>query len=607
MDALSLYARLVGQEATAQAQQPELVPAVTLRGSRVLIDFDAKASNDFWGYVNAVKALPGRKYEGGTVNSADPSPAVLTVAERFGLGVTDEARAACESAAEAIESQAAQAREMLAASRAEDAELDVPSTVAMTPRPYQKAGVLYALNARRTFIGDEQGLGKTMQAQVTVEVLDAYPTLVVCKAKLRGNWKMEIGLTLPDRKVQVLEGQKTYSIDPDADFVVINYDILDYWAKVLIAHGFKALVVDESQYIKNHESRPVRKDGKVVKEGNRTLREYKTKRVRAVKQVADSLPEDAPRLLLTGTAMFNRPIELASQLDIMGRLDEFGGFFPFAKRYANAHDNGYGMDFTGHSNEAELREKLRSTCLVRRKKEDVAKDIPGKTRVPVWLMLNGELSEYNTVFAAGPDTENEAGEMAWMSTLRRLVGQAKVDSAVERVEEILDVDEGEEPKSVLVFAHHKDVQAEIAQHFGNRAVTIFAGDRDEEVAESKRRFQAGEVPVLVGSLEAASEGHTLTRAADVVMVERAWTPKREEQAEDRVHRIGQTKPVTIHYVMAMDTIDEDMDRLVESKRAVIDRVQDGDEADLTEAEREVLEMDVRQATLDALMERRQEA
>lgn len=596
VNVFELYESLTATPAPEAASEPVAQPHVTLDGGRVRMDFDAQQSSDFWGYVNAVKALPGRKYVGGTVNTVDATLGVLEVAERFGLVVTDEVRAACQQAARSAVEREADARTMLAVSRADDAELDVPDTVALTPRPYQRAGIAYALQARRTFIADEQGLGKTLQAQVAVEIEQAFPALVVCKAKLRGNWRMEIGLTLPGRKVQVLEGQTPYPIDADAEFVVINFDIIWYWREVLIAHGFQALIVDESQYVKNHESKNVTVDSEKV-------RVYKTQRTRAVKEVADALPADSMRLLLTGTSMMNRPIELTPQLDILGRLDEFGGFFSFAKRYAAAQNNGYGWVFTGSSNEDELRTRLRSVCMVRRLKRDVASDIPDKNRVSTWLTLNGELVDYKRIWDEGPD-DSQAGEMAWMSKLRRAVGIAKTAAAIEFVEEFIDTEQGEEPKSIVVFAHHKDVQQAIADHFGDNAVTIFAGDKDAAVTESKRRFQAGEVQVLVGSLEAASEGHTLTRAADVLMVERAWTPKREEQAEDRVHRIGQDRPVTIHYLLALDTLDEDMTELVESKRAVIDRVQDGDDSVLTDEEREVLELDVQQALRGRLVARR---
>lgn len=602
-NAFELFERLTGEsleQPQQQAQPEDQGPHITLLGSgRVQIDYDAQRPGGFdWGTVNAIKTLPGRKYEGGSVNTVDLTVKVLEVAQDRGLRVADEVR---EALAEEIE----RTESMQSASRADDADLQVPDTIALDPRPYQRAGIAYALESNRTFIADDQGLGKTMQAQAVVEIRQAYPALVLCKAKLRSNWRNEINLTLPDRKVQVLHSQTPFPIDPDADFVVINYDVLDFWADDLITHGFQALIIDESQYVKNHETRTMKDDeGIVVRdERGKPVREYKTNRVRATKRVADSLPDEAPVLLLTGTAMMNRPIELAPQLDIMGRLDEFGGFFRFAKRYADAHNNGYGWDFSGSSNRSELREKLRSRCLVRRLKKDVLDELPEKDRIYTWLELNGELAAYDQAFEDGPG-DGEAATMAWMSTLRRLVGEAKVPSAIEWIEDFLDVEDSEETPSLVVFAHHIAVQHAIADHLGDRAVTIFSGDSDADVDDAKTRFQAGEVPVLVGSLEAASEGHTLTRAHDVLMVERAWTPKREEQAEDRTHRLGQTEQVTIHYLLASGTIDEEVSELVDDKRAIINEIQDG-EGELTAEQESLLTRNIEDELARILMERRE--
>jgi serine/threonine protein kinase len=234
----------------------------------------------------------------------------------------------------------------------------------------------------------------TMQAMIAVVIDNSIPSLVVARAKLLPNWRHEIESVLPDAKIQILKGQTPYEIESDVDFVLISYDVFCFWVDILIERHFASMIIDESQYVKNHESRPMKdKEGNVVKKGRKTLREYKTQRVRATKTVADSLMErldDPMILLLTGTSMMNRPVELPSQLDIMGRLEpDFNGFFNFARKYCDAYEGPFGWVFTGSSNEDELRTRLRSTCMIRRTLRDVHGDLPPRRRIDLRLRRHG--------------------------------------------------------------------------------------------------------------------------------------------------------------------------------------------------------------------------
>jgi SWI/SNF-related matrix-associated actin-dependent regulator 1 of chromatin subfamily A len=157
-----------------------------------------------------------------------------------------------------------------------------------------------------------------------------------------------------------------------------------------------------------------------------------------------------------------------------------------------------------------------------------------------------------------------------LNALRHVAAQGKLAAAVEWIESFVESDE-----RLVVFAHHRDIQASLLESFPD-AARILGSDTLAERDENVQRFQADDGPHLcICSLEAASHGFTLTAAASVAFVELGWTPAKHEQAEDRVHRIGQERHVTAWYLLAADTIDERIAALIDHKRAVVGSVTDG--------------------------------
>jgi SWI/SNF-related matrix-associated actin-dependent regulator of chromatin subfamily A-like protein 1 len=178
------------------------------------------------------------------------------------------------------------ASETVALSYAEDAELD-DLGLGGELHPFQRAGVRYALARRRTFIADEQGLGKTVQALATIEHDDAFPAVVICPASMKLVWERESKHWLPDRTVAVLGGRTDEVWTEEtaaAEIIVLNYDILDWHADRLAEIQPRALILDESHYVKN----------------------ARAARTKAALELAELLPDDALRLALTGTPILNR-------------------------------------------------------------------------------------------------------------------------------------------------------------------------------------------------------------------------------------------------------------------------------------------------------------
>ena len=480
-------------------------------------------------------------------------PALLDALEEF-LDRNDEDVELTPAAATRYRSLLAQRRRAKAAvalSLADDADLDVPGLSGGELRPFQRAGVAYALRQRRTFLADEQGLGKTVEALATIEADGAYPAVVVCPASLKLTWRREAARWLPGRSVAVVEGRRGL-IDASADVVIVNYDVVDAHVDSLSALAPRAVVFDESHYCKDPRAR----------------------RTKACLALAASLPDDALRLALTGTPILNRPKELVAQLRLIGRLGDFGSGAALARR------------FFAPSAYERLHWHLRAHCYVRRTKADVLPQLPRKRQVTVPVELTNaaeyELAERDLVawlrsqpldlqtLKARVAAARRSERLVRLNHLRRLAARGKLAAALAWVDDFLASGE-----PLVVFASHVEVQkALVARH--PDAVHVLGGDDAAARDRAVQAFARADGPqLIVCSLRAAGQGLTLTRASNVAFVELDWTPARLEQAEDRCHRIGQDDAVTAWYLVAPNTIDDTMAGLIEQKRGVIGAVTDG--------------------------------
>jgi hypothetical protein len=462
------------------------------------------------------------------------------------------------AAAEALTELVAQHRESLravAASRATRAEpiAEVEPVLGGQLAPFQWAAVRYALKARRCFLADEQGLGKTVEALATLESDDAFPAVVVCPASMKLGWAREAARWLPHRSVTVLSGRGG-AVPERADITILNYEIVAAHLEMLRLRRPRAVIADESHYCKNPQA----------------------KRTRAVRRLAEAAGEDGLRLALSGTPVLNHADELIAQLRVIGRLKDFGSGASFTRQ------------FEGELSEERLHWHLRRHCFVRRLKSEVLPQLPAKRQVVIPVSLNNEpeyrLAEDNVVewlrtqpldlavLDAKIAATLRAERLAQLTALQRLAARGKLAAALAWIHDFLASGE-----PLVVFARHVEVQRAVLERFPD-ALHLLGEDSLTARERSIAAFQQPDGPsLIVGATRVAGQGITLTRASNVCFLELEWTPALHDQAEDRCHRIGQRDAVTAWYLLAAETIDETMARLIQRKRQVVDAITDGRE------------------------------
>ena len=422
--------------------------------------------------------------------------------------------------------------------------------------PFQKVGVAFAEASNgRCLIGDEMGVGKTIQAIGYAAINHARPGLVVCPANVKYNWQKEIKKWLPAETVQVIDSSKTEMIA--AEFYIITYDLLVNRLQDILRIRPQLTIIDEAHYIKNS----------------------KAQRTVATMTVA----RHCPRVIaLSGTAIASRPKEFFNVLNLL-RPDEFNSEWNFKQSYCDPFHNGFGWNFDGASNTKELNERTRDVC-IRRLKSEVLPDLPPRTRQFLPIQLTPE--QRRTYDIAQDEWEQRINEyylngepippgtmLVMLGELRKKCGEIKIPYACDWVKEY----NSSTGKPLIVFAHHSDIIKGISLGLGDLKVANITGQTPaKERMDIVDSFQEGHVDVLVCSTMAAKEGLTLTKADTILFIEREWVPSDEEQAEARVHRIGQESD-NVHsvYLSCMNTVDEHFDRVVEQKRQVVKAVLDG--------------------------------
>ena len=460
--------------------------------------------------------------------------------------------------------------------------------------PHQRRVVAAAANGHRTFLlADEPGLGKTAQALLAAQAAEAYPLLCVVPSVVKTNWAREAALWTPRRTSTVIHGSGE-TIDGFADIVIVNYEVLDRHVGWIANHGFRGMVVDEAHFIKNKKSQ----------------------RSQHVLQIADRIRERIARPLmmaLTGTPLINDIDDFRAIWQFLGWIDERK---PTRMLMAKLEETGLTpLDRGFH---AAARKAVIDMGIVRRRKHDVAAEIPARRIAdrPVELdavsarsireaereLAQRLLQRYDSAVAAreehsgvrteGIDEELVRRVAGWelaasedsstgenVFSMVRRIGQAKAMLAADYTLQL-----AHSAGKVVFFAKHIDVMDAAEQFFEQRGVRYASVRGDQTPTVRQRNIDAfvndPEVAVVVCSLTAAGVGLNLQVASNVVLAELSWTNAEQTQAIDRVHRIGQTDPVTAWRIIAAQTIDARIAELIDSKASLAARALDGSDEEV---------------------------
>jgi len=433
-------------------------------------------------------------------------------------------------------------------SRSTEADIDIKGITGV-PRPYQLAGVSYFARAKRMILADEMGLGKTIIAICCAQHVDGYPLLVITKAKLVTNWVREIRKWIPNRRVTDDPRECVLPIN----VLVTNYEKLlnDKNYELIESVDWKMIVLDESTRIKNHTTK-----------GSKNCRDI------AKVSGADY------RLCLSGTPVDNGPEDYMGPMIFLDRMALFGGTNQFMIRYCGGwgrHRRASGSLFP------ELLEKLEKNCYMRRLKSQVMHELPPKQIIKIDAEVDRNL--YRKL---EDEIMREHSENAGVATslLRRAAALAMMDWADEWVNQVL-----ENGEKLIIFAHHIDVQKELYKRFSKNAVWTRMGDTQKAIDS----FQMGDARIIVCSLSADAEGHNLTAASNVLMMEPPWTSTRLDQAIDRAHRMGQKDSVSAWIPVAPSTIHSHIYNIIDEKREVSNALVDGTITSLPSKENAKLE------------------
>lgn len=435
--------------------------------------------------------------------------------------------------------------------------------------PYQKAGIEHIVTHRNTLLGDEMGLGKTIEAIGTLNFSKPENVLILCPASLKLNWLNEIKKWLTIQ-YNVYSDDDIYMDMKKPYIYVTNYDRLSKYENKLLNIKWEMAFLDEGHYIKNSKS----------------------KRTKIALKLGKNIQR---KILMTGTPVLNRPQELYTLLKFLDH--PFGNNYrAFMNKFVVADSFGNAVEYR---NLDYLDRTLRRDIMIRRKKEDVLKDLPDKTETVLTLdssLLPAELRAQNQEIV---DKYNEQkaeliglkeqlklaeseevkkslkeqiqnlqkgafGTIGVMAKIRHETALHKLKYSKEIIDNILDSED-----QLIIYAHHRDVIEQLLKMYPESRA-IYGGMSNKEKQKNIDDFNNKEYRIIVLSIKAAGLGITLTSAHVGLFLELDWTPSNIHQAEDRMHRIGQRENVSIYMLVFDKSIDSYIANMIVEKQDIID-------------------------------------
>lgn len=435
------------------------------------------------------------------------------------------------------------------------------------PRPYQCEGIAYMINHGNCINGDDCGLGKTGQTIATLELMDAFPALVITPASVKYNWKKEWEKWNPTRTVGVVGRKKKFDENVwQNDVIIINYDILGERGldkptakfKELLKKRWASCVMDEIHFLKSE----------------------KVLRTKMAKKIVKTVPHVWG---LTGTLTQNKPADLIQPFTIIRRFEDiFGSTKEFKYRYCNAKMTVFGMDCSGFSNLEELHELLRMGGYIRRNKRDVLDELPPMVEqtidVPIsntreYRKAENNLLEYlEKIDINKVNSAVNAPHLVMIQTLKQLSIEGKLPFITTYIKEWLEANEGEQ---LLVFGVHRIPLQQLAEYF--KAPLIQGGVSADKKQQIVNEFSNGGHRLLFANIQSAGTGTDglQDNCSNLVYIELPDKSTELEQANARLERMGQRNSINITYLLSPDTIDADIKEMVADKGMITGLVNKG--------------------------------
>ena len=460
-------------------------------------------------------------------------------------------------------------------------EVALPATVNAALRPYQQEGFRWlqflAAHGLHGILADDMGLGKTLQTLAHLaaerEKEPGRPSLVIAPTSVVPNWAAEAAKFVPGLKTITLHGPNRsadFARIPEADVIFTSYPLLSRDFETLSRQEWHVVALDEAQHIKNPKA--------------------------ATAQFACQL-KGRHRLCLSGTPMENHLGELWSLMRFLmpGFLGEEKAFNTRLRRPIERE----------RSRDAQLALNRRvSPLILRRTKDEVAKELPEKTEIIHGIDLNKKQADlYESVRASMDKRVREAIEAKGLAKSHIIVLDALLklrqicchpqllkNEAARKVsdsaklgyltEELLPT-LLEEGRRILIFSQFTSMLGLIEAHLEKEKIPYLKlTGQTKERAALVTKFQGGEIPVFLISLKAGGTGLNLTAADTVIHYDPWWNPAAENQATDRAHRIGQTKPVFVHKLVCRGTIEDRIHELQKHKAGLVKALLSEDTAKL---------------------------
>ncbi|MCX7909972.1 MAG: DEAD/DEAH box helicase [Endomicrobia bacterium] len=438
-----------------------------------------------------------------------------------------------------------------------EAQFHIPIPENQTLREYQRAGIYYIywrlVNAKDSkkgvLVADEQGLGKTVEIICTINLLQPKKILIICPLTLKINWleELEKWLTV-DYNIYLFKNDvfiPYVNKQTNKEIKIIHYDAISR-EKFQFNENFDLLVVDEAHFIKNKKS----------------------KRTKFIKKINADY-----RIYATGTPLVNNPLELHTIISDL--TTRFKDWFYFRNRYCIGYQDKFGWHFIEAKNTHELSYLMRATVMLRRRKNDVLTELPSK--IIQTIRIDSEFSDAEQL--------EDMIKMKYQdfftnfTSLRHKIGKEKINHVVEFVQSLFE----EEDKKTIIFSHHRDVSEEIykkLKHF--EPLLLIGGLKEEEKNNILNLFKNNNKhKILITNVKIAGVGLNLTEAKRIVFAELPLTYSDIEQAEDRIHRIGQDSVVNIYYLIFQNSqIENTICNILENKLQQHTKLLNGNPADL---------------------------